>query len=176
MRLLIVFLLLFSLGHKTKGQVLYGFKGGLNFSKAKFEQAETDLTLKVNVGFLLQTNLADKVFVRPEFLFSQKGWRVKDDPLNNNVTMTINYLNFPLLVGYKLNRTFSFLTGAELGYKLNAKRKPMDSWTDPYEKFDYGFCLGINYQLSKVPSVELFGKPCLSFILFINCFIMQRCC
>lgn len=136
-------------------QLKYGVKGGLGVTKGKFQMEETDYAIRFHGGFLTEISLTEKIYVRPELLFSQKGWKVPDDNLNSDVSVTINYLNLPIVAGYKLFKSLSVSTGPELGLKLSSKRNPSGSWIDPYEKFDMGWAIGCNYLLNEKIGLDL---------------------
>ena len=154
----ILLFLIISLSHLTDTaycQLKYGVKGGLGLTKGKFEMGEVDCAIRFHGGFLTEILLKKKIYVRPELLFSQKGWEVPDDSLNSNVSVTINYLNLPMIAGYKLFKSLSVSTGPELGLKLSAKRNPSGWWIDPYEKFDMGWAIGCSYLFDEKIGLDL---------------------
>lgn len=135
------------LSNKSNCQIRSGVKFGPNLSKGKFEQGDTEFLLQFHLGLLSEIPLSKKVYLRPELLYSKKGWKVNNVVINNVVTNTsnsirIDYLNLPIIMGYKLSEKIAISTGPELGLKLNIK---FPSGLDPYEDIDTGWVIGGSY-------------------------------
>lgn len=139
----------------AKSQVHFGVKGGVNLTKGAFENTSTDLAISYHLGVLAQFDFTEKIYLQPELLFSQKGWGIPKGNFNEKGDMILSYLNLPVLVGFKLNKDISLLTGPELGFKLNEKRKPGSGFSDIYGNFDFGLALGVNYQLNSRFGIDL---------------------
>jgi hypothetical protein len=136
-------------------QLKYGFKGGLNLAKGKFDEGTTAYTLKFHLGFLANFSLGKKFYLQPELIYSQKGWRIPENTTNNYTSITLSYLNLPIFIGYRLNKSASLFAGSEVGIKLSGKRNPEGSWKDPYEDFDSGILVGANYTIASKIGIDL---------------------
>jgi hypothetical protein len=137
------------------GQVRYGLKGGVNLSRGEFDLGKTNYAIRIHGGFFTDISLTSKFYIRPELLFSQKGWKVPDDAFNSNVSVTINYLNLPVVAGYKIFKGMSVLTGPELGLKLSSSRNPPIPVRLPYKSFDFGWAFGCSYLFNERLGIDL---------------------
>jgi len=138
----------------AEGQILFAAKGGANLTKGAFEQETTNYALKYHFGFFSQISFSNKVGLRVELLYSKKGWRIPNDALNNNISITLSYLNLPVLVDYEVSKRLTLFAGSELGYKLSEARNPKGSVPD-YEKIDLGLTLGTSYVINSKIGVDL---------------------
>lgn len=145
-----VLLPFFFTASELAAQVKYGVKGGLTLSNARFDDSKTQYATRAHAGLFAQVAFNDKFYLRSEFLYAQKGWKVSADALNpEGVSIKINYLNLPLLPGYHVSEKVSLFIGPELGLKLSAERKPaMSSWGDSIEKIDLGIAAGTNIRVT----------------------------
>jgi hypothetical protein len=144
--------------HNLVAQARFGLKGGLNLTKGGFDDdSETQFALRFHAGVSAQNAFDDKFYLRTEFFFAQKGWKASANALNpEGVSLTINYLNLPLLLGYNIHEKISLFVGPEIGFKLSAKRKPsQSSWKDVIEKLDVGIAAGTNVRLSENFGLDL---------------------
>ena len=71
------------------------------------------------------------------------------------VSMRLNYLNLPVLMGYHVNKKLSILLGPELGFKLSAIRSPASAWVDVIEKFDAGITAGSSFLVTEKFGIEV---------------------
>ena len=74
-----------------------------------------------------------------EMLFSNKGCAVDSDSIASNVSL--NYLNWPLLLTYKLGNRLILSTGIEFGLLIAGE--------DVYRDFDLGVDVGAEFELSR---------------------------
>lgn len=139
----------------ANSQIHFGVKGGVNFTKAEFKGHSLSFATRYHFGVLAQIDFTDKLYLQPELLFSQKGWGIPKENSNEEGDMILSYLNLPIFVGFKLNKDISLLTGPELGFKINEKRKPAWDFSDIYGNFDFGLAFGINYQLNSHLGIDL---------------------
>lgn len=150
----LIICILFITTEQSLSQTNYGIKAGLNLTKGNFESG-TDYALRFHAGFTGQFLLSKKLFLRPELLYSQKGWNIPDHSANQDASITIHYINLPILIGVNLTEKIALFGGPELGYNIKAKRNPPASWTNLYEKFDIGVTLGGNYKLTPKLGLDL---------------------
>ena len=141
-------------------QVKFGVKGGLNLTKGGFEDLDdtkTQFALRLHAGAFVRIAFNEKLYLKPELLYAQKGWKASADALNpEGVSVTINYINVPVLLGYNVHERISIFGGPEMGFKLSAKRKPnTSSWVDVFEKFDVGIAAGSSFSISENLGIDL---------------------
>ena len=151
---LLTICIIFIYSERSKAQNVYGIKAGINLTKGKFDSG-TDYAKRFHTGFTAQFVLSEKLFLRPELLYSQKGWNIPENSVNQDASVTIHYLSLPILIGLNINDRIVLFSGPELGYKIKAQRHPSASWTDIYEKFDLGITLGGNYRMTQKMGLDL---------------------
>ena len=133
-------------------QVRFGLKAGGNLANVDgFDQSK--MKVGINAGPAIQINLAKMFFIQSELLYSLKGARSESSQTSNDATLNLNYINLPLLFGYKAGQNFSIKLGPEIGHLLSAKSK-MDGTTTDYSEFyrdfDFGADLGVAYTFKKL--------------------------
>lgn len=127
----IVLLLMVTLVNIANGQVQMGVKAGVNISSVDFENYASKSILRFNTGLVSQIDFNSTFFLRPELIYSVKGWDFGDG------TMNLHYLNIPVLFGYKPIPKLAILAGPEVGFLLRTVRKPdSPNFDPPYEKLD----------------------------------------
>lgn len=125
------------------------------------------------MGAFAQKEINQFLILRAELLYSLKG--ASYDAYGGNYQLKIyeelNYINFPLLIGFRPIRNFSLLAenlsllvGAELGYffeaRTYAKNLAGKRTAAPghiplsYKPFDKALVLGINYHVNSSLIVE----------------------
>lgn len=141
-----------SLDEKADCQVLFGIKGGANLTKGVFDEvnSKTDFAVKYHVGLQAQIPLTESLYIKPELLYSVKGWGI-----GNNQTVSLSYLNLPILAGYNIKRNFSIYAGPEFGYKLNEKIGNSNPGFEFYKKFDFGLAIGTSYMINSRFGIDL---------------------
>jgi hypothetical protein len=154
---LIFFVLILSCVFTTtvSGQVIFGAKGGLSLANVSFEDLDTEFMLTFNAGFLTRIPLAERFYLQPELMYSQKGYKVPGRDFVEEGTVTFNYLCLPVLVGYQIDK-ISFFAGPEAGLQMGVRTShggKLDA--DPYENFDVGLVLGANYNISTKVGIDL---------------------
>ena len=152
------FLITFSL-IQSFGQVSFGVKAGLNLSNVKnVGSLDNKTRLGLNGGFITEIKISKKFIVRPEVLYSIKGYNFP--PIGNDVggTVSLNYISIPLFGGFRPNDKFTILLGPEFNVLTNANSKFNGSNHDVtkyYRKFDLAIDLGVAYKIKHGLGVEL---------------------
>ncbi|MDR0683251.1 MAG: PorT family protein [Dysgonamonadaceae bacterium] len=88
----------------SQAQVSYGVKAGLNVSTLSgfSKSAETKFKSGSHVGLIGHVELfSPSFFIQPELLFSQEGMKEKDG--KKFINHTLNYLQLPMYLGYKMD-------------------------------------------------------------------------
>lgn len=132
-------------------QVRFGLKAGGNLANIDgFDK--TKMKLGLSAGPALQIKLANVFFLQTELLYSVKGTR-SDSMQNANAKLDLNYINLPILIGYRAAPDFSIKLGPEIGRLLSAKSEIDGNTTDItdfYQSFDFGANLGLAYSFKKI--------------------------
>lgn len=132
-------------------------KGGVNFSNWISEDKTFDFDnykTGANAGLYYKLNILDLFTIQPEIIFSQKGIKTPIRTATNDLTATysINYIETPLLLDFRLIGPIHANAGLYLSYLLTANSR-FDSAVDgdmtiytlnkKYLKdLNYGFCIG----------------------------------
>lgn len=189
-----IFFLLFAIAIQTHAQdkPSFGVKAGLNLSILSASiNSESSFKTGLNVGVFCRTKISEKLFFRPEVVFSSQGQKdeYQDSPGGpsvGNTTTTINYINIPLLLeaGDKVSVHFGVQTGILLsskeegeisGVKVNEDLDGVMLNPDislvfglgfrPIEHFDIGARL--NYGITKIfDDTDLSGFPAIKNRVF----------
>lgn len=103
-----------------------GLKIGANLSNvydSRGEEFNADTKFGLAVGAFIAIPIGINIGVQPEILFSQKGFQATGRILGNpyKFTRTTNYIDIPLLIAIKPNRTLTLLAGPQYSYLLKQK-------------------------------------------------------
>jgi hypothetical protein len=127
------------------GQMKGGLKAGANFSGiivSKSGEVLNDASYSSRASFhagsYVQLPFNDKLLWQIELLFSNKGYKKKVDGESTNVSL--NYLNWPILLVYRPVSQVEFEFGPELGYMISGE--------DYLNGFDLGIDVGGRYNFS----------------------------
>jgi hypothetical protein len=148
------------MGQVSYSQVKIGLKTGANLSNAKFinyEGLETDPRLSIHAGLLANIGINDKLLVRPELLYSVKGYQFDYSGFRSG-RVKLHYLTIPLLLGYKPIKKVTILLGPEVGLLTSAIGRSQGgnfNAIDFYNTIDIGADLGVAYNLSPKVGLEL---------------------
>ncbi|ALI99303.1 porin family protein [Rufibacter tibetensis] len=145
-----------------------GIKAGPNFSTISGDDVDSDDAEKpeykfgFHAGAFLDYGISDMFSIRPELLYSIKGFKVETNEDDAELTLKSNthYLELPILARIKTGESGLFFeAGPTFSYLLTAKSKAegqfmgeefeeTESGTDGYNKLDVGYAAGIGYQLA----------------------------
>lgn len=141
------------------GQVSFGVKTGLNFNNAKnVGSEENKIKLGLNSGAFAEIGINSKFLIRPEVLYSIKGFKFPATPFNSKGSLSLDYVSIPILGGYRLNESFAILLGPEFNFLTGANSKFDGTDHDVsknFKKFDMAIDLGAAYYISYGLGVEL---------------------
>ncbi len=140
-------------------QVKAGLKAGININNVKYRDADPNTaSIGFNAGLLTEIRVSKSFFIRPELLYSVKGYRSTLIGSNDYATSRLNYINLPILAGFPVTPQLQFLIGPEFGYMVKATYKyhgTISSATDLYQHFDWGLDLGAAYKFTPALGVEV---------------------
>ncbi|HWI92101.1 MAG TPA: porin family protein [Flavisolibacter sp.] len=133
-------------------QVRIGLKAGVNANNA----ADVDgskIKWGINAGPVLQINFAKTFFVQPELLYSLKGYQSPTSAPNfsDPATISLNYINLPVLFGLKTGQNLSIKLGPEIGRLLSAKSDVNNrDLSSRFDDFDFGADLALAFSIKKL--------------------------
>ena len=152
----------------ARSQVQYGMKAGVNYVNNIMVNLpykggnNNKFRLGYHIGGLGQIKLKQKLILCPEILFSNKGYKFEGLPNtqpSGGGGVHLNYINLPLLLGYKVIDDWTIVLGPELGYLVSAKSKFKSETIDVKyiwdNNFDFGLLIGSNYALSNKFTIEI---------------------
>jgi hypothetical protein len=145
MKRLLISIFFFFIFFYSFGQLKGGIKGGVNFCSfivAKSGDLFTDETfnprVSYHIGTYVQNSFSDQLAWQIEVLFSNKGYIHKVD--DESINVSLNYLNWPVLLIYKPIKLLEFEVGPEFGYLISGE--------DFLSSFDLGIDLGARFNIS----------------------------
>ncbi|MTI30488.1 porin family protein [Xanthovirga aplysinae] len=169
MKKLLLFIFCISIIPQAFSQVNFKVKAGINYVGNYVMPSELldGGNLKYRFGYHFglgsKFNLNENFILNSELLFSNKGTKIQNSESKNssgNSSLHLNYLNLPIMIGYKTNKNLSFLAGPELGYLLSARGRSPGS--EPAnlsflynKKLDLGLAAGISYLIGEKIEIEL---------------------
>ncbi|MDR6560840.1 MULTISPECIES: porin family protein [unclassified Arcicella] len=132
--LLILSLIAFS--YASKAQTRFGIKAGGNLANASVSSRGVSFDSKsitsFHVGAVIEAQLADRLFLEPNLLFSQKGFNLDIAGLVSQKA-TYSYLELPINVVYEVVDYLTIGAGPYLGYGLSGTAVVTDKTTNPNE-------------------------------------------
>ena len=164
-------------------QTYFGVKAGPSIANINFDEnyrvAFNQIERKTNrigyqLGFFAQRDISNKLFMRTELYYSLKGYALYENSSTQKLRVGLNYINLPLLLGYKINHTFSAFISPELAAlgpvyakSRNQSRSRLNNIVN-YEHFGVGIAAGTMYTLTPKLSVDLRYTYGLSKILKLD--------
>lgn len=140
-------------------QIQFGLKGGANLADVRYlNDGNTKARVGWNAGILAEIPIQQNLFIRPELLYSGKGFGFSAIGTGSAGSEKLNYITVPVLGGYRPNATTEILIGPEFGFLRKAVSKSLGITEDRtafYRHFDIGFDLGFAYNVSKVFGAEV---------------------
>lgn len=156
--LILSFLLISCFGYS---QVSFGVKSGINIATTKNLLEFPKNRIGWYAGGTAIIPLYKKFFLQPELIFSSKGERTdKITGAQDKSVTRLNYLNVPILFGYKIDGKTLFVLGPEIGWLTSAQLKYyagefMNVSKNYPPKFDIGLDIGIRYNIIKRIGTEV---------------------
>jgi len=154
-------------------KVKIGVKAGLNIASLTFDENELESSQKTGftAGIMAEIPLAKNFSVQPEVLYSQQGMKFSYsdiDVANSSYksTITLNYLNIPVMLKYYVLKGLSVQAGSQIGILLKSNNKYQDNFlgydnhenynlSDYTNAFDTSVNLGLGYQFKDKFYVDL---------------------
>ena len=174
MRKIILFAAFFSFNFSF-AQIQFGLKGGVNVATVRYINPDNSKArIGWNAGVLAELPVQDNLLIRPELLYSSKGFAFIARGTSNEGIVKLNYITIPVLGGYRPNPKSEILIGPEFGFLRKAVSKSAgftEDMSNSYRHFDVGFDLGFAYNFSKVIGAEVrynYGFKDLENVVYLN--------
>lgn len=124
----------------------FGVKAGLNIANLSGDDVKgVDPLYSYHGGLTLRIGLGEVVAIQGEALYSLKGTDLKDSSEIN-----LNYLDFPLILRFKMGEKWRLHLGAQFGMLLSAEVQS-DGKTvgvkNQFKNVDYSAVAGIEHEL-----------------------------
>lgn len=148
------------IGSICYSQVSFGVKSGINIATTRDLIAYPRNRLGWYAGGLAKIPIHKKFFLQPELLYSTKGNRSYNQIGTSKIVTRINYLNVPILLGFKIDKKSSLVFGPELGYLTSvhldySEGGNIDVTKNFPPRLDIGLDVGLNYKITYNISFEL---------------------
>lgn len=146
-----------------------GVKVGLNLANVAGDDAEdTNMKIGLAIGGYATFDFGLPVLIRPEVMFSQKGFKIDEEEeffgetMSIEGTFSVNYLDINPLAVYPINDMISVFVGPSLGLFINGKSEitvkiagesettDEDIESDDMNGMDFGLIIGGGYNLGMV--------------------------
>ncbi len=131
----------------ANGQFTYGVKAGMDYSTTEAQGHTYPYANGLVAGITSDIDAGKHFFISPQLYYAQKGTTVY-----TGYIFRINYLNLPVLCGYRITSHLQALLGINLGILLNSKISEGDSafiTTSQFQRIDPGLDAGLRYQLGR---------------------------
>jgi Outer membrane protein beta-barrel domain len=146
----VVILLCCSAVFAQKPKAAFGFKAGVNVStfRTAVDYSDFDRNLKLGqvFGAFVQIPVCSSRFtIQPEFLYSQMGAKGTSTAFGE-ATFRYNYFSMPVLVKYKVAKTFNVFAGVEADFLVRARLKQLyktSTITYDIKDFDFAYTAGV---------------------------------
>ncbi len=141
----IISLILITLPFLSFSQI--GLKAGVNFANVS---NAASINTSNHTGFMIGAFLAPTsrgiISSRTEIIFSKQGYNYASSKAGE---VNLNYIMLPQLMGINITKYLQLQLGAQMAYLINAKVDSSNGSSggskilDLYNRFDYGYALGI---------------------------------
>jgi hypothetical protein len=127
----------------------FGVKAGVNFSDITGKDVSSyNGRTSFHAGVVSEVMISDKFAFQPELLYSSQGSDYDDEGYSG--TVTLDYLNIPLMAKYYVSGEFSLEAGPQIGFLMSAKDdygSGEDDIKDYLKSTDFGLNFGVGYKL-----------------------------
>lgn len=126
-----------------------GLKAGLNISNLSNSSGyQMGSKLGFNGGLLAHIHLNPNLAIQPEAVFSTQG--AKYTVSDGEHTLSLNYVNIPVLLQYMFDNGFRIQTGPQVGFLAGVKDKINNNQTDyftsqDFKTVDFAWSAGLGY-------------------------------
>jgi hypothetical protein len=134
-------------------QMQFGVKVGANFANVSHSSLTTSQFTSYHFGVFERIPLSKKWDTQIDFLCSHKGYNYSSSKVSGEITL--NYVEVPFKLLYKINDNFSIGGGPYLGYALSGNRTASDG-TGKFIAFNRGDYNRVDFGLNGTVSARLY--------------------
>lgn len=139
----------------------FGVRGGLNLASLNIKanvfglsvSESTDSKVGGQIGAYYKSELSEKVFIRPNLLFTTGGGKIVDEITEESSSVSATYLGLPIDFMYSApvgSNSLSLIGGPYLGYLLSSSTSDGGDNEDQFSSMDYGINFGLQYNVKKL--------------------------
>ncbi|MBC2845101.1 porin family protein [Winogradskyella flava] len=141
---LVTVIAVLGLSNVNAQDIKIGAKAGLNYAFITGDNAnDLDPITNFHFGVMSEIKLSDKFSLQPELIYSGQG---ADTNTASEGSISLNYLNIPLIGKYYVTKRLSLEAGPQIGVLLSTKGGTID-YKELLKPVDYGVNFGVGYKL-----------------------------
>ena len=110
--------------------------------------------LGYTIGVSVERELQNNLVFQPEIIFNKRGSSTSSKDFYD-YTITLKYLDIPILLGYKINNLFTSQTGLSFGRLISSSDSFSNSEYDSIKNLDYRLMAGIEYNALEKISIKM---------------------
>ena len=116
-----------------------GIKGGLNLASVSDSENENDVRnrLGYHAGLFFNIPVTPQIAIQPEAVYSNQGTKYDIDGSNDDLNVSLNYINIPVMVQAMVGRGFYAQAGPQLGILTSVSDKVGDVQLNSISKDDF---------------------------------------
>ena len=137
--------------------VMFGAKGGVNFSNfagdgfANFE-GDSNSRTAYHLGLVAEIPVSYRFSIQPEVLYSAQGFDIIQIENSEDLEYRLDYITVPILAKFYLFDGFNIHAGPQLGFLVNSEVSSGDVdseiGTENINNFDLSLGLGAGYKIN----------------------------
>lgn len=141
--------------------VMFGAKGGVNFSTFSGDGVNAFNDPKgrtsFHLGLVAEIPMTDKFSVQPEVLYSGQGYDISERNNGSDVEYQLDYINVPVMAKFYVIEGLSLEAGPQVGFLVNSEidgnpsslndENTISLDEDQFNKVDFGVALGASYKI-----------------------------
>ncbi len=125
-----------------------GIKAGANASKISGKSFSDEFKLSYQAGVFMEIDFNKKWGIQPEVLFSQSQGSVANSGTilinpNSNSNYSLNYLNIPILLRYKIGKVLVLNAGPQYSILLNNDNSLFANGQNAFKSGDFAMVGGL---------------------------------
>jgi hypothetical protein len=140
---------------KREEGIVFGVKGGMNFSNFVGTVEDQGIRSSIHLGLLAEIMVSDNFSIQPELLYSKQGATYTGQIPGFNRTK-LDYILLPVEAKFKLIDKLSLEVGPQLGILMSSRLKTNTSndKIDGLKSIDFGINAGLQYQINNAAFVQ----------------------
>ena len=151
----------------TQAQFLkFGVKGGANLSKLDGKSFKEEFGQGYFAGAFAEVGLSHNWFLAPEVQFSENSQRQGSQfqsiyqnlgHIDTLKKIKLQYLSFPVLLGYKIANVLSLQGGVQFGVLMDKNQKLLQNGGDAFTKGNISLLGGVSIHLRSIRVSARYG-------------------